>query len=120
MKVALTVPVLPSVTVTSLTETGGGTSGQDWSLSRTETVVAGIVGRGDVGPAVAVEVAGRQPRIRARAAAKVSTVEKVPSPWPRRTLTPSPRRRSPWRVSSLPSPVEVPQHDGSGAPPPVS
>lgn len=38
MKFALTVPVLPSVTVTSLMVTdGGGGGGYDWSLISTET-----------------------------------------------------------------------------------
>ena len=62
MKVALTVPVLPSVTVTSLMETDGGTDGQDWSLISTETLFAAGIGRGGVEPAVAVEVAGRHRR----------------------------------------------------------
>ena len=40
MNVALTVPLLPSVTVASLTETPGGTTDQSWSLNKTETLLA--------------------------------------------------------------------------------
>ena len=59
MKVALTVPVLPSVTVASLMEMVGAAAGvQDSVVEQDGDGAAGGIGRRDVEPAVAVEVAG--------------------------------------------------------------
>src|SRR5262245_60349274 len=86
VKVAVTEPVLPSVTNASLTETDGGTNGQDWLLIRTEALVPSSLAVATSSqpspfqsPAVSAE--GRGP------AAKVSAVEKAPLPRPRRMLT---------------------------------
>ena len=53
-------PVLPSVTVTSLMRTDGGGGGRPGLVvDQHRDVAAVVIGRGDIEPAVAVEVAGR-------------------------------------------------------------
>ena len=87
MKVALTVPVLPSVTVTLLILIDGGSSGdQSPSLSSTETAfeprsAAATSGRPSPLKSPTVTAKGHEP------AAWSIGEENVPSPKPRSTLT---------------------------------
>ena len=62
VKVALTVPVLPSVTVASLTETRRRHEWPELVVDQDGDAVRIGIGRGDIEPAVAIEVAGPPPQ----------------------------------------------------------
>jgi hypothetical protein len=107
VKVALTEPLLPSVTVASLMRIDGcGVAPQTPSLSRTERLLDPRFCYRDVGPAVAVEVPdgharGRCARPRTRPANR-----RVASPLPSATLTPL-TLASTAMASSFPSTFQV-------------